>query len=324
LLVTILAIEQHFDANMDDNDDPYKILGVASNATAADIKKAYRKLALQYHPDKASDADREQASAKFAKIAAAYEVLSDEEERKQYDLRKKYGGAPGTRYTTCGDDEQQPYQSTRQSPRTSRTRSQPYPTSTRVPQSCSSSPDGGTFQFSYDPNKARSSNPYEIFKEVFGSDFRTSFPGAVLSPSQSKRGKNVPVASTVTGRTPVSMSSSPRKSESTTSRATPSSPMKSPIKSCHPTPCPAMADDDVVSMSTSTKTIQHDDGTQEVITEKTITTADGRTRTTRESTRSSAPTQHNRVTNGHHSMSPMKNKMFQALQPKFISSSTRK
>jgi curved DNA-binding protein CbpA len=309
---------------MDNNDDPYKILGVASNATAADIKKAYRKLALQYHPDKASDADREQSSAKFAKIAAAYEVLSDEEERKQYDLRKKYGGAPGTRYTTCDTDEHQPYQSTRQSPRTS-TRSQPYPSTTRMPQSCSSTPEGGTFQFSYDPNKARSSDPYEIFKEVFGSDFRAAFPGAVLSPSQSKRGKNVPVASTVTGRTPVSMSSPPRKSKSTTSRATPSSPMKSPIKSCHPSTSPAMADDDIVSMSTSTKTIQHDDGTQEVITEKTITTADGRTKTTRESTRSSAPpTHHHRVTNGHHSMSPKKNKMFQVMQPKFITSSTRK
>jgi curved DNA-binding protein len=63
--------------------DYYKILGVNKNATKAEIKKAYRKLAMKYHPDHARD-DKD-AEAKFKKISEAYAVLNDEEKRKQYD-----------------------------------------------------------------------------------------------------------------------------------------------------------------------------------------------------------------------------------------------
>jgi len=66
-------------------DDPYKILGVSKRANAKEIKKAYRKLSLQYHPDKNKE---EGASAKFAEISRAYEILSDEEKRDTYD---RYG-----------------------------------------------------------------------------------------------------------------------------------------------------------------------------------------------------------------------------------------
>ncbi|KAF7804469.1 dnaJ protein P58IPK-like protein [Senna tora] len=64
--------------------DYYKILGISKTASASDIKRAYKKLALQWHPDKNVD-NREEAEAKFREIAAAYEVLSDEDKRTRYD-----------------------------------------------------------------------------------------------------------------------------------------------------------------------------------------------------------------------------------------------
>lgn len=54
--------------------DYYQILGVSRSATADEIKKAYRKMALKYHPDKNSDPGAEE---KFKEIAEAYDVLSD-------------------------------------------------------------------------------------------------------------------------------------------------------------------------------------------------------------------------------------------------------
>src|SRR5438309_11972570 len=62
--------------------DYYKTLGVQKDATAADIKKAYRKLARQYHPDVSTSAD---TSKKFKEINEANEVLSDPDKRKRYD-----------------------------------------------------------------------------------------------------------------------------------------------------------------------------------------------------------------------------------------------
>ena len=63
--------------------NPYEVLGVAKDASADDIKKAYRKLALQFHPDKNPDDD--DAEARFKEAAAAYEILSDEQKRAEFD-----------------------------------------------------------------------------------------------------------------------------------------------------------------------------------------------------------------------------------------------
>ncbi len=71
--------------------DYYKVLGVPKDAPAADIKKAYRKLARQYHPD-ANKGDSA-AEEKFKEISEAYDVLSDEKRRKEYDeARSLFGG----------------------------------------------------------------------------------------------------------------------------------------------------------------------------------------------------------------------------------------
>ena len=68
--------------------DYYEVLGVDKNANADAIKKAYRKLALKYHPDKfasKSDAEKKEAEEKFIEAANAYDVLSDPEKRQKYD-----------------------------------------------------------------------------------------------------------------------------------------------------------------------------------------------------------------------------------------------
>lgn len=61
------------------NKDYYKILGVSKNASADEIKKAYRKMALKYHPDKGGDQE------KFKEINEAYQVLSNSQKKAQYD-----------------------------------------------------------------------------------------------------------------------------------------------------------------------------------------------------------------------------------------------
>ncbi|NVK50080.1 MAG: molecular chaperone DnaJ [Cyclobacteriaceae bacterium] len=63
--------------------DYYEVLGVSKSATAEEIKKAYRKLAIQYHPDK--NPDNPEAEEKFKEAAEAYEVLSNPEKRQRYD-----------------------------------------------------------------------------------------------------------------------------------------------------------------------------------------------------------------------------------------------
>ncbi|KAI8935165.1 hypothetical protein NX059_007758 [Plenodomus lindquistii] len=66
--------------------DPYEVLGLEQEATADDVKKAYRKLALKHHPDKAAEGDKETAHKTFQEIAFAYAVLSDDRRRRRYDL----------------------------------------------------------------------------------------------------------------------------------------------------------------------------------------------------------------------------------------------
>jgi len=71
--------------------DYYNVLGIDKKASESEIKKAYRKLALKWHPDKNPD-NKDEAASKFQEISEAFEVLSDPEKRKNYD---QFGTAEG-------------------------------------------------------------------------------------------------------------------------------------------------------------------------------------------------------------------------------------
>ncbi|MDX6253992.1 MAG: molecular chaperone DnaJ [Frankiales bacterium] len=81
--------------------DYYAALGVSKNATSADVKKAYRKLAQQHHPDRnKGDATAEE---KFKEVSEAYSVLSDDAKRKEYDEARRLFGSGRLRSTPSGD-----------------------------------------------------------------------------------------------------------------------------------------------------------------------------------------------------------------------------
>ena len=67
---------------MADKRDYYEVLGIGKDATEADIKKAYRKLAMKYHPDR--NQGNEEAAEKFKEVNEAYEILSDSEKKEIY------------------------------------------------------------------------------------------------------------------------------------------------------------------------------------------------------------------------------------------------
>ena len=75
--------------------DYYAILGVSKTASADDIKKAFRKLALKYHPDR--NPGNKKAEARFKEVSEAYEVLSDQDKRQKYDQFGQYWQQAGQR-----------------------------------------------------------------------------------------------------------------------------------------------------------------------------------------------------------------------------------
>ena len=128
-------------------EDLYALLGVSRSAGGDEIRRAYRKLAVRWHPDKNLD-DKERAEAMFKKVAAAYEILSDDDKRAAYD---RYGiegvegaasGGTGGGFGGFGD----------------------FPRGGGGSSSRASSRGVGGYQ----PRGGFYHDPFEIFKEVFG------------------------------------------------------------------------------------------------------------------------------------------------------------
>jgi molecular chaperone DnaJ len=84
--------------------DHYKTLGISKNATSEEIKKAYRKLAVQYHPDKTGNDPA--LEVKFKEINEAYEVLSDSKKREKYDMPNAFSGS----FNWGGSNQGNPFQ----------------------------------------------------------------------------------------------------------------------------------------------------------------------------------------------------------------------
>src|SRR5437763_9252614 len=80
--------------------DYYAALGVPKDASAADIKKAYRKLARQFHPD--NNKGETKAEERFKELSEAYSVLSDDTKRKEYDDARSLFGSGGFRVPRAG------------------------------------------------------------------------------------------------------------------------------------------------------------------------------------------------------------------------------
>ena len=85
--------------------DPYKALGLSHDATQKQIKDAYKQLALKLHPDRlarqnATEAEMQNATAEFAKVSAAYSLLTDLRRKLEYDHIYKYGGYDDVEETT--------------------------------------------------------------------------------------------------------------------------------------------------------------------------------------------------------------------------------
>lgn len=87
----IQDLDQARSAETRQGKDHYAILGVGHDATVAEIKKAFKKMALQHHPDKQSDESEEmrsRAERVFKRVTHAYEVLSDPAKRREFDLSR--------------------------------------------------------------------------------------------------------------------------------------------------------------------------------------------------------------------------------------------
>jgi curved DNA-binding protein CbpA len=162
----------------DDSGCPYAILSVPRNATIADIKKAYRKLALKHHPDKGGD------EAMFQTVSAAYEILSDDARRAEYDRlqheKARMGGARGGATTTSSTSCSWAASSGTNMPPGSGTafaaggRRRNRSAASAAPQPARNGPFSHPFfrhHHGHGTGSSQFTDPFDLFQRVFGEEF---------------------------------------------------------------------------------------------------------------------------------------------------------
>ena len=137
--------------------DYYDILGVSKNSSADEIKKAYRKQALEWHPDSHRGSDKAAAEKRFKEINEAYQVLSDPSKKSQYDQFGTAGGPTGNPFSGSQGGRSGPFTYTY------------------------SSSGGNPF------GNADFGDPFDIFESFFGSSFAGGFGGQGRSHQQVPR-----------------------------------------------------------------------------------------------------------------------------------------
>jgi curved DNA-binding protein CbpA len=263
--------------SMDKGDDPYQILGVSLDASASEIKKAYRKMAIMYHPDKSPDPAH---NALFIKVSNAYEILSDEEAKENYNLRQRLGatgfdpnmiyektpGSNGKASTPTSTSTSRPSSSStkqRQSvpktktTKTTKTTSKSVPPTSPTSTTDSDSDNDTPWNYTFNVNGGgKFHDPMDLFRRVFAEEFGEDPDFAnccsISNDDGSKKTLNVKVTSPNKSSKDLIPSGSKKKIKG------------SPSKKVMP-----------MSMATSTRTSNHADGREETITTTTMQMEDG-------------------------------------------------
>jgi curved DNA-binding protein CbpA len=170
---------------MKPDQDPYETLNVPLNASESQIKTAYRKLALKFHPDRQSSSEeKEKCTQIFAKIGNAYEILSDKDRRQEYDRFGTVGGDDGLNSSNTGANRA-----------SGATGNHPFMNDPFFRSSFFDMSDHGFFnrrdsrrnsQQYHHAGFAGFSDPFDLFRSVFEDDF--SFGGGTTGGSN--RGNN--------------------------------------------------------------------------------------------------------------------------------------
>jgi DnaJ-class molecular chaperone len=157
--------------------NPYDILGVPRSAGEAEIKKAFRKLAKQYHPDRNKDDPK--AKDRFAELNAAYEILGDADKRAQFD-RGEIDGEGKPKYQGFGG-----FQGGAGGPR-----AEDFEAAFGF---------GGAGPFtSRRGSRGSGPSPDDVFSQMFGDAFRTASEGATRRGRRTQKGEDVAATLTVT------------------------------------------------------------------------------------------------------------------------------
>lgn len=146
---------------MSATEDPYETLNIPRNATQSQVKSAYRKLALKYHPDKQTSEDEKRRCGDiFTKIGSAYEILSDQQRRSEYD-RFGHGGGNSHQQQSQhqGNTHQDPFMSDFF---TGGFMNDPFFSGRGHPNMGSGTRGGFT-------------DPFNLFRQVFGDDYDNQF-----------------------------------------------------------------------------------------------------------------------------------------------------